>query len=590
MQSSSSLKALFKFVFSFCKESPFSFFFLLLISLTWSFDSTLWPYTLRLTVDALTAHESSREMIFSVLKGPIALGLSLWLLIEFGYRSQGFLLARFLPKFEAKIRLKLFDHIQRHSPSYFSRHLAGSLTNKITDMTTHATQALWQFLYSLLPAFGTFVVSLYFYSQINLFFTFTLISLVLVYTLICLFFSKKCMEKEQIHAEARSSLIGKILDSLSNHFAVNLLHRFKGEKLYIEKFQKIEMEKQIEAKKYIELMRMALSLTFLTGGVIINGFMLFLWKWGKISTGEIVQIFNMTWNIILILWYAGAEIPSLFQSLGIMKQSLSLLDETSDIDENPSDSELVVTNGSIEFKNVSFSFGEKQIFKNKNLFIKGGEKVGLVGHSGAGKSTLASLILRLLEAEEGSILIDGQDISKVSLSSLREHIAFIPQDPILFHRTIKENISYGNEKATPLELEKALILSCSDRFIEEQELGIETLVGERGSKLSGGERQRVALARALLSKAPIVILDEATSALDSMTEAHLQSNLNILTEGKTTLIIAHRLSTLTHMDKILVFHEGRIIEEGSFDELLQKQEHFYQMWQFQMGLKTSAVK
>ena len=131
---------------------------------------------------------------------------------------------------------------------------------------------------------------------------------------------------------------------------------------------------------------------------------------------------------------------------------------------------------------------------------------------------------------------------------------------------------------------------CSDRFIEEQELGIETLVGERGSKLSGGERQRVALARALLSKAPIVILDEATSALDSMTEAHLQSNLNILTEGKTTLIIAHRLSTLTHMDKILVFHEGRIIEEGSFDELLQKQEHFYQMWQFQMGLKTSAVK
>lgn len=583
MKQQTSSKDLCLFLWLFFRQHLLSFVLLLVISFTWSFDSTLWPYTLGLIVDTLTLHEASREAVVSALKTPICYGLSLWLLIELGYRTQGFLLARFLPKFEASIRMTLFDHIQKHSPSYFNKHMAGSLTNKITDMTTHATQALWQFLYSIFPAFGTFLVSLYFYSKINVFFTVILCLLILAYVSICLVFSKKCMQKEQEHAEARSRLLGKILDSFYNNFTVNLLYRFKQEKLYIQHYQNQEMRKQLEAKKYVELMRMSLSLTFLTGGVIINGFMLYLWKAGSLSTGEIVQVFNMTWNIILILWYAGAEIPSLFQSVGILKQALSIFSDPQDVEDAETTPELVVTSGAIEFKNVAFDYEAKQLFHELNVTIRGGEKLGLVGHSGAGKSTFVNLILRLFPLQSGSICIDGQDIASISLASLRHHIAFIPQDPMLFHRSIAENIHYGKESASFEKIEQIASMAACDTFINASSHGYQTLVGERGSKLSGGERQRVAIARAMLSDAPIIILDEATSALDSVTEQHVQKSLETLMRNKTTLIIAHRLSTLAKMDRILVFHEGKIVEEGTHEELLAKNGHYVTMWETQTG-------
>jgi ATP-binding cassette subfamily B protein len=570
MKKNSSSRDLWLFMWFFFRQNLVSFLFLLLISFTWSFDSTLWPYTLRLIVDTLTVHESARETIFSSLKVPICYGLSLWLLIEIGYRTQGFLLARFLPKFESSIRMVLFDHIQKHSPSYFNKYMAGSLTNKITDMTTHATSALWQFLYSIFPAFGTFLVSLYFYSTINLFFTATLCILVAAYVCICLIFSKKCMKKEQDHAEARSLLLGKILDSFYNTFTVNLLYRFRQEKLYIQHYQNIEMRKQLEAKKYVELMRMCLSLTFLTGGVVINGFMLFLWKKGSLSTGEIVQVFNMTWNIILILWYAGAEIPSLFQSIGILKQALTVLHDPQDINDTPQTLDLIIDQGQITFNRVCFDYDTKELFHDLSITIKGGEKVGLVGYSGAGKSTFVNLILRLFSIKSGAILIDQQDISQVSLDSLRKQIAFIPQDPMLFHRSIEENIQYGNEQASLEKIQAIASMAACDGFIESSSSGYKTLVGERGSKLSGGERQRIAIARAMLSDSPIIILDEATSALDSESERLVQDALDKLMKGRTSIVIAHRLSTIRNADNILVLQHGDILESGTHQELIEK--------------------
>lgn len=581
--SATSTKQLIFFLWGFVKKSPITLSLLLLVSFTWSFDSTLWPYTLKLVVDILTEHENMRESIFFALKTPIAYGISLWLLIELGFRMQGFLLLRFVPKLEAEIRMSLFNHIQHHSPKYFNSHLAGSLTSKITDMTTHTTAAMWQFLYSVIPAFGTFIVSLYFYTQLNLFFTLTLICLISIYVGICFFFSKKCTEKEQEHAEARSSLLGKILDSLTNNFNVNLLYRFSKEKQYLMQYQNQEREKHYIAKKYVEWMRASLSIAFLTGGVIINAAMLYLWKENKLSTGEIVQIFNMTWNIILILWYAGAEIPSLFQSIGIMKQALSILHEKEDVEIDSKKEPLIIQKGDISFENVTFGYKEKPLFKNKNVLIKGKEKVGLVGYTGAGKSTFVNLILKLYDLESGSIKIDDQDICKVSLESLRKNIAFIPQDPLLFHRSIKDNISYGKEGATEADIIEAAKLGCCHDFITQCSKGYESSVGERGSKLSGGERQRIAIARAMLSKAPIVILDEATSALDSITEHSIQQSLEKLMENKTAIVIAHRLSTLAKMDRILVLENGEIIEEGSHEELLAKKGHYVRMWEMQTG-------
>lgn len=397
------------------------------------------------------------------------------------------------------------------------------------------------------------------------------------------------MKKEQDHAESRSLLLGKILDSFYNTFTVNLLYRFKQEKLYIQHYQTIEMRKQLEAKKYVELMRMCLSMTFLTGGVVINGSMLYLWRAGMLSTGEIVQVFNMTWSIILILWYAGAEIPSMFQSIGILKQALSVFADPKDVEDLSTAPNLIIQKGQIQFENVCFDYDSKEVFRDLSITIEGGEKVGLVGHSGAGKSTFVNLIMRLFHLKSGAIRIDSQDISQVCLESLRKQISFIPQDPMLFHRSIAENIQYGNETASFEDIKKIAGMAACDTFIENSSDGYQTLVGERGSKLSGGERQRISIARAMLSDSPIIILDEATSALDSITEQHIQNSLELLIKNKTTLIIAHRLSTLAKMDRILVFHEGKIVEEGSHDALLEKNGHYAKLWQTQTGHLTQEA-
>ncbi len=237
----------------------------------------------------------------------------------------------------------------------------------------------------------------------------------------------------------------------------------------------------------------------------------------------------------------------------------------------------------IVFENVSFHYEDKKLFRNKDVRIKGGEKVGLVGYSGSGKSTFIKLILRLYPLEQGKITIDGQDIALSTKESLRKQIALIPQDPSLFHRSLKDNIHYGRLEATEEELLEAARKAHCNEFINQLPKGYETMVGEKGAKLSGGERQRIAIARAMLSESPIVFLDEATSALDSVTEDFIQDSLEKLIKGRTTIVIAHRLATLSKMDRILVFDQGKIIEEGSHTNLLAKAGHYSKMWQRQTG-------
>jgi ATP-binding cassette subfamily B protein len=223
------------------------------------------------------------------------------------------------------------------------------------------------------------------------------------------------------------------------------------------------------------------------------------------------------------------------------------------------------------------------VFSGLNLRIGAGEKVGLVGYSGSGKSTLLNLVLRLFDLQHGRILIDGVDITGVTQESLRRAIAMIPQDPMLFHRSLLENIRYGRLDASDEEVRAAARKAHADEFIGQAEDGYASLVGERGVKLSGGQRQRIALARAILKDSPILLLDEATSALDSVTERHIQDSLRTLMADKTVLVIAHRLSTLAHLDRIVVFHHGAIIEDGSHDALLAAGGHYARMWTMQAG-------
>jgi ATP-binding cassette subfamily B protein len=285
----------------------------------------------------------------------------------------------------------------------------------------------------------------------------------------------------------------------------------------------------------------------------------------------------------MILWTVGSALPLLFQSLGTVKQAYSVMQDPQDIKDKPDALPLKVTSGEIIFHNVSFHYGEKELFKDKQIKIRGGEKIGLVRYTGAGKSTFVNLILRFFSLTKGKITIDGQSIENVTLESLRRQIALIPQDPVLFHRSLRDNINYGKPDASETEILRAAKLAHCSEFIQSIPMGYEAKVGERGTKLSGGEKQRIAIARALLVDAPILILDEATSSLDSVTEGYIQDSLHALMQNRTTIVIAHRLSTLSRMDRLLVFDKGKIVEEGTHSSLLNKEGLYARMWNMQAG-------
>src|SRR3989344_3673316 len=312
--------------------------------------------------------------------------------------------------------------------------------------------------------------------------------------------------------------------------------------------------------------------------------MIMLWLQGKISTGTIVLIETYMVMVSNDLWEFGNSLTRFMKSTADMKEMVDIFEITPDILDLKNPEALKIKNGHIVFKDVSFKYQSGQeVFNNFNLDIKPGERVGLVGHSGAGKSTITNLVLRFVDVVDGSIIIDGQDIRNVTQDDLRSTISFVPQESVLFHRTIRENISYGKQNATDEEIISAAKKAHADEFISKLHKKYDTFVGERGVKLSGGERQRVAIARAMLKDSPILILDEATSSLDSVSESYIQDAFNELMKGKTTMVIAHRLSTVQKMDRIIVLDHGKIAEEGTHKELLDKNGVYAELWSHQTG-------
>lgn len=293
-----------------------------------------------------------------------------------------------------------------------------------------------------------------------------------------------------------------------------------------------------------------------------------LWVRGEITAGTIVLVQIYLFQLIDIAWNLGRQISRIVQALNDAREMIEVFKEPLSVADVASSESSQISEGNIVFDKVTFKYaGSKKVFNNLSLNISAGQRVGLVGPSGAGKTTITKLILRFADVDSGAIVIDGQDISKISQDDLRSSISYVPQEPILFHRSLRENIGYGKPGATDKEIIRAAKRAHAHEFISQLELGYDTPVGERGVKLSGGERQRVAIARALLKDAPILILDEATSSLDSISERYIQDALKELMKGRTTLVIAHRLSTVQDMDRILVFKNGKIIEDGTHSEL-----------------------
>ncbi len=580
-----SYRELIRFVWQFMRRQGWAFILVILSdSFTWSLDALLWPYILSVVIDIFTRYEGDRIAAWEALKAPIIGGVCLVIYVETMSRWMGFLMAKAIPKLQADLRIAMFDHIQHHSPHYFNERFAGSLANKMTDMTTQVELIIQQLFWPILPALATCILGTLFFWFINPVFAWILLGWLIVHFFVCLKFTRPVDAYEHRHGEARSTLLGKIVDSFTNNFAVNLFYRFRYERKALFPFQKEEQETNIKAKTYVEQMRCVLSVFYFFGVIIVMlGSILYFWIHNRITTGQVVQVFNSIWNITMIMWTVGSAFPILFQSFGIAKQAYSVMLDPSDLGDKQGAKDLKISTGEIVFDDVSFHYGEKKLFKNKHVQIRGGEKVGLVGYTGAGKSSFISLILRFYPLESGKILIDGQEISQITLESLRQQIALIPQDPVLFHRTLRENICYGKPDATEDEILHASKLAHCEEFIRNIPSGYEAKVGERGTKLSGGEKQRIAIARAILVNAPILILDEATSSLDSVTERYIQDSLEKLMQNRTTIVIAHRLSTLSRMDRILVFDKGKIVEEGTHSELLSKEGHYAKMWKMQVG-------
>lgn len=332
---------------------------------------------------------------------------------------------------------------------------------------------------------------------------------------------------------------------------------------------------------WMDLLRRVTSVLMM-GGMV--GTVLYLLQKGQATTGDVVYVFTTVWIIFGYLRHIGEQIANMQRAISEMEDVVWYWKTDIAVKDKENAGLLKASEGKISFDNITFTYGNQDdpIYEDFSITIKSGEQVALVGHSGSGKSTFVKLLQRLYDIQKGQICIDGQNIADVTQSSLRKAISLVPQDPILFHRTLADNIAYGNDTATREDIINVAKQAYAHDFIEGLPQGYETLVGERGIKLSGGERQRVAIARAILSDAPILILDEATSSLDSVSEHYIQKALAGLMEGRTTITIAHRLSTIKDVDRILVFDQGRIVEQGAHGDLLEKGGHYKRLYDVQV--------
>lgn len=386
-------------------------------------------------------------------------------------------------------------------------------------------------------------------------------------------------------ARALNSLQGRLLDALSNFVVVKLFARAKYEQQVAmparRNYEKVARYAHFKSRIFWGPGNLFMDAICFSGLIILCGYM---YRTGQSTLADISfalaifdSISSMTFSVIM-------QLRTLIDSYGNAVGSYNSLVRPITIFDKPNAPALCVTRGAIDIRNVSFKYHKKNVLKNLSLSVAPGERVGLVGLSGAGKTTLVNLLLRLYEPQHGGIYIDDQNISDVTQDSLRESISFIPQEPTMFNRTLRENIAYGCVGASDADVRRAARSAYADEFIMDSANKYETLVGDRGIKLSGGQRQRIAIARAFLKDAPILILDEATAALDSETEFVIQKSFEKLSHGRTTVVIAHRLSTLRNMDKIVVLDGGKIVECGTHKSLLQQADGIYAgLWKMQSG-------
>lgn len=570
--------------FTAAKKYPLLLFVLIAASGAYSVASVIAPLFIKNFIDII-----ADESVGTVAVASLASILGFYTLVLLVRWIIGRIQILSLVYLESKVIVDLYDrafsYLIRHSHNFFTSNFAGTLQRRVSRYAQSFDSIVETFVFDFFSTGVFFAGAIFVLWQRSPMLGIAIGIWAIIFIYIQVLVAKYRHPLRIARAEAESQLTGVLSDSISNQSTVSQFAASRHEQTMLG---------GALGNWYQAAMRTHIADWWIWGiqglfAVIIEVVLLFaaftLWQQELLTVGDFVLIQIYVIGLIERISYIGNSIRRLFSAFADVQEMIDIFDTPYAIADKAGARPLAIEKGEISLDQVSFSFsGEHPVLSDFNLTIEAGEKVALVGPSGAGKSTVTKLLLRMYDVTDGSIRIDGQDIGQVTQESLRESISFVPQDPILFHRSLKDNIRYARPDATDEEVVDAAKKAHCHEFITGLKTGYDTHVGERGVKLSGGERQRVAIARAILKNAPILILDEATSALDSESEALIQDALRVLMEGKTVIVIAHRLSTIMTMDRIIVIEGGKIAAEGTHGELVTHKGGLYQkLWSIQAG-------